>query len=104
VPQFIVDAPGGGGKIPVGPCYMLSRNERTVIFRNYEGVIARYVEPEDTRPGGCPEKCQICEERRQRGLDQPKVGLESIFSGEVDSLEPACLARRERSRQTRYGT
>ena len=96
VPQFIVDVPGGGGKTPVGPCYVLSRNERTVVFRNYEGVIARYVEPEDTRFGGCPEECQICEARKARGLD-PQVGLTGIFSGEVESLEPAHLARRERS-------
>jgi lysine 2,3-aminomutase len=99
VPQFIVDVPGGGGKTPVGPCYVLSRNERTVVFRNYEGVIAKYIEPEDTRFGGCPEKCHICEERKQRGLDQPMVGLESLFSGDGASLEPAHLARRERSKQ-----
>ncbi|MBL7062720.1 MAG: lysine 2,3-aminomutase [Anaerolineae bacterium] len=99
VPQFIVDVPGGGGKTPVNPCYVLSRNERTVIFRNYEGVISKYVEPEDTRFGGCPEQCQVCEERKRRGLDQPRVGLESIFSGDVDSLEPAHVARHERSKQ-----
>jgi len=98
VPQFIVDVPGGGGKTPVGPCYVLSRNERTVIFRNYEGVISKYTEPQDTRFGGCPEQCQICEERKQRGLDQPKVGLESIFSGDVPVLTPANLARHERNR------
>jgi lysine 2,3-aminomutase len=99
VPRFIVDVPGGGGKTPVGPCYVLSRNERTVIFRNYEGVISKYIEPEDTRFGGCPEKCHICEEREQRGLDQPRVGLESLFSGDVASLEPANLARHERSKE-----
>jgi lysine 2,3-aminomutase len=99
VPQFIVDVPGGGGKTPVGPCYVLSRNERTVIFRNYEGVIAKYVEPEDTRFGGCPGQCQICEARKTRGLD-PRVGLTGIFSGEVESLEPAHLARHERSEHT----
>ena len=96
VPQFVVDVPGGGGKIPVNPSYVLSRNERTVIFRNYEGVIARYVEPEDTSFGGCPEKCQICDERKQRGLDL-SVGLASIFDGDVDSLELANLARHARS-------
>jgi lysine 2,3-aminomutase len=102
VPQFIVDVPGGGGKTPVNPCYVLSRNERMVIFRNYEGVIAKYVEPEDTRFGGCPEECHICEERKNRGLD-PGVGLECIFRGEVDSLEPSHLARHERSRQPSGG-
>jgi len=98
VPQFIVDVPGGGGKTPVNPCYLLSRNERTVIFRNYEGVISKYVEPEDTRFGGCPDACRICEERKERGLDR-SVGVASIFSGEVDSLEPGNLARHERSKQ-----
>jgi len=100
VPRFILDVPGGAGKTPVGPCYMLSRNERTAIFRNYEGVISKYTEPDDTRFGGCPEKCQICEERRQRGLDQPKVGLESLFSGDVDVLEPVNLARHARSEKS----
>ncbi|HID61460.1 MAG TPA: lysine 2,3-aminomutase, partial [Anaerolineae bacterium] len=99
VPRFILDVPGGAGKTPVAPCYVLSRNERTVIFRNYEGVISKYVEPEDTRFGGCPEQCRICEERKQRGLDQPNVGLESLLSGDKASLEPAHLARRERSKQ-----
>lgn len=96
VPQFIVDVPGGGGKTPVNPNYVLSRNNRTVIFRNYEGVIAKYVEPKDTSFGGCPEECHICEERKARDLD-PEVGLTRIYSGEVDSLEPADLARHKRA-------
>jgi len=96
VPQFMVDAPGGGGKIPVMPNYVLSRNERIVILRNYEGVVCKYVEPEDGRFGGCPEKCTICEERKKRGLDEPKVGLERLFNTDEMSLEPAHLARRER--------
>ncbi len=96
VPQFIVDAPGGGGKTPVGPNYVLSYSDRTVILRNYEGVIAKYVEPEDNRSAGCPSDCHICEQRRQRGLDQPKVGLERLFGGEAEGLEPADLARRQR--------
>jgi len=98
VPLYIVDLPGGGGKTPVNPHYVVSRNERTVIFRNYEGVICKYVEPEDTRFGGCPEKCRICEERRERGLD-PDVGVASLFGDEVGSLTPSNLARRTRSRK-----
>jgi lysine 2,3-aminomutase len=97
VPRFILDVPGGAGKTPVSPCYVLSRNERTTIFRNYEGVISKYTEPKDTSFGGCPEECHICEERRKRGLDRPKVGLESLFSGDVDVLEPSHLARHERN-------
>lgn len=45
VPTFVVDAPGGGGKIPVGPNYVLSMTQDTIILRNFEGVIAPYHEP-----------------------------------------------------------
>jgi lysine 2,3-aminomutase len=96
IPDFIVDLPGGGGKTPVNPRYMISQSTREVIFRNYEGVIAKYVEPEDTSFLGCPESCTICEDRKARGLDQPKVGLEKLFDSDVISLEPADLARRQR--------
>jgi lysine 2,3-aminomutase len=98
VPLYIVDLPGGGGKMAVNPDYVVSRNERTVVFRNYEGVICKYVEPEDTRFGGCPESCRICEERKARGLD-PVVGVASLLSGEVERLIPANLARHARSRR-----
>lgn len=96
VPEFIVDLPGGGGKTPVHPRYMIGRSERMAIFRNYEGVIAKYIEPEDTRSLDCPENCHICTERQARGLDQPKVGLEKLFNTDEVSLEPANLARRQR--------
>lgn len=45
VPTFVVDAPGGGGKIPVMPQYMISQSPERVILRNYEGVITTYAEP-----------------------------------------------------------
>ncbi len=96
IPEYTVDLPGGGGKVPVNPRYMIAWGDRTVIFRNYEGVMARYVEPEDTHPLDCPTGCHICEERRERGLDQPKVGLERLLSGGEVSLEPCYLPRRER--------
>jgi lysine 2,3-aminomutase len=99
VPEFVVDLPGGGGKMPVNPRYMISQSDRVVIFRNYEGVIAKYVEPEDTSFLGCPETCTICEERENRGLDQPKVGLEKLFAGETLSLEPTDLYRNQRKLQ-----
>jgi lysine 2,3-aminomutase len=50
VPVFIVDAPGGGGKIPVGPNYMLSMSDHKIILRNFEGFITTYEEPVDYRP------------------------------------------------------
>jgi len=96
VPRFILDVPGGAGKTPIGPSYVLSRNERTTIFRNYEGVIAKYKEPEDNLSSGCAESCQICKARKERGLD-PSVGVASIFDGDVEVLEPSHLARHERN-------
>lgn len=45
VPTYVIDAPGGGGKIPVGPQYLLSQAQNKVILRNYEGKIFAYTEP-----------------------------------------------------------
>ena len=96
VPEFMVDLPGGGGKTPVNPFYMISHSDRMIVFRNYEGVIARFAEPEDTYTPVCPENCRICHDRRERGLDQPLVGLEQLYAGNELSLEPGGLARHTR--------
>jgi lysine 2,3-aminomutase len=48
VPRFVVDAPGGGGKIPVMPNYIVSWSSDKVVLRNYEGVITTYKEPTTT--------------------------------------------------------
>jgi lysine 2,3-aminomutase len=45
VPTFVVDAPEGGGKIPVQPQYVISQAPGKVVLRNYEGVISTYTEP-----------------------------------------------------------
>ena len=50
VPQFIVDAPGGGGKIPVMPNYLVSYSDHKVVLRNYEGYITTYEEPTEYTP------------------------------------------------------
>ena len=50
VPQFVIDAPGGGGKVPVNPEYVLSRNDERVIIRNFEGKIFEYPEAADGTP------------------------------------------------------
>jgi len=42
VPQFVVDAPGGGGKIPVNPEYVKEISDTEIVMRNYEGKIYRY--------------------------------------------------------------
>jgi lysine 2,3-aminomutase len=50
VPQYVIDAPGGGGKVPVSPEYVLSRNAERVVIRNYEGKIFEYPEATDGTP------------------------------------------------------
>lgn len=44
LPQYVIDAPGGGGKIPVNPDYILDHNSERVVLRNYEGRIFEYPE------------------------------------------------------------
>jgi len=44
VPTYVVDAPGGGGKIPVGPNYLISEAKNRYTFRNYKKKIYTYVE------------------------------------------------------------
>ncbi|MGG6297963.1 KamA family radical SAM protein [Leptolyngbya sp. AN02str] len=48
VPTYVIDAPGGGGKIPVSPHYIVSYQDRKVVLRNYEGKISVYTEPSDS--------------------------------------------------------
>jgi lysine 2,3-aminomutase len=50
VPTYVVDAPGGGGKIPVSPDYVLSRNADRVVLRNFEGKVFEYPEDSDGTP------------------------------------------------------
>ncbi|MDD5764709.1 MAG: KamA family radical SAM protein [Candidatus Marinimicrobia bacterium] len=45
VPQFVIDAPGGGGKIPLLPEYLQEINENEVVLKNYEGKIFHYRQP-----------------------------------------------------------
>ncbi len=42
VPQYVVDAPGGGGKIPLLPEYYQGREGNFVLLKNYEGNIYKY--------------------------------------------------------------
>jgi lysine 2,3-aminomutase len=44
IPQYVIDAPGGGGKVPVNPQYVLGRNADRVVIRNFEGKVFEYPE------------------------------------------------------------
>ena len=47
VPTYVVDAPGGGGKIPLLPDYVAGRDGDDLLLRNYTGRVYRYTDPED---------------------------------------------------------
>ncbi|MGE5571585.1 MAG: lysine 2,3-aminomutase [Bacteroidota bacterium] len=91
VPTFVVDVPGGGGKIPVGPQYLISQGESKVVLRNYEGVISVYNEPE-SYASSCG-TCTMCREAEPR-----PVGVAGLLEGDSVSLEPGDLERRSRRR------
>lgn len=82
IPTFVIDAPGGGGKTPVMPQYIISQSPNKVVLRNFEGVITTYTEPDY--------------------IDKPisrhgeTTGVSKLLSGERLSFEPDELLRRDR--------
>lgn len=60
VPRYVVDAPGGGGKIPVMPNYVITCGTNKVVLRNSEGVITTYHEPEEYKADFCDRNCGEC--------------------------------------------
>jgi len=82
VHQYIIDAPGGGGKIPVSPNYLLSMSDHKVVLRNYEGYVTTYEEPTDYTP----EKAAkfLGEKRAEPG----QSGILGLLEGEQMFIKP----------------
>jgi len=102
IPTFVVDAPGGGGKIPVTPNYLISWSVNKVILRNYEGVITSYREPDTYNNICCDLKCSECDLDLNVNPAQEvmAIGLEKLLADhdETIALTPEdCyrLSRRE---------
>jgi len=89
VPTFVVDAPGGGGKIPVMPQYMISQSTEKVILRNFEGVITTYTQPEPYKES-C--SCPVCKGEKEHKL----TGVAGLLQGNQVALEPGDLERHKR--------
>ncbi|MBN2550940.1 MAG: lysine 2,3-aminomutase [Anaerolineales bacterium] len=82
VHQYIIDAPGGGGKIPVSPNYLLSMSDHKVVLRNYEGYVTTYEEPTDYLPS---------RSAQFRGVKRPEPGQSGVFGlleGEQMFIKP----------------
>ena len=69
VPLYTIDAPGGGGKIPVMPNYILTMSDHKVVLRNFEGYITTYEEPTDYTPAMAA---------KYKGLKRPEPGQEGF--------------------------
>ncbi len=89
VPTFVVDAPGGGGKIPVMPQYLISQSPDKVVLRNFEGVITTYTQPLDYKPECYCEDCNT----------NLSGGVASLLRGDTLSLEPENLDRKKRNQK-----
>jgi lysine 2,3-aminomutase len=47
IPQYVIDAPGGGGKVPINPDYVFFHDREKVVFRNFEGQVFEYPEAQE---------------------------------------------------------
>ncbi len=103
VPTYVVDAPGGGGKIPLNPNYLVSLSTNKVVLRNYEGVITTYKEPDSYEQYFCDRNCENCDLQLQ--LDDAEecraIGIEKLLADhdETISLTPEDNERMERRAQ-----
>ena len=79
VPQFVMDAPGGGGKVPLMPNYVLGHYGDSMVYRNFEGVIGRY----DDVPRQ-PHTCDRCTDREHI----PERGVAKLLNRTADRFEP----------------
>jgi lysine 2,3-aminomutase len=89
VPTFVVDAPGGAGKIPLMPNYLISQSDRRLILRNYEGMITTYTQPKETVSGSY-ETCEICNDPNLKSDE----GIARLLNGDQLFLIPENLRRK----------
>lgn len=87
VPTFVVDAPGGGGKTPVMPQYVISQAPGKVVLRNFEGVITTYTEPTHYE-STC--NCDVCKGKEK----EENIGVSALLEGDMMSMEPVGLKRK----------
>lgn len=82
VHQYMIDAPGGGGKIPISPNYMLSMSDHKIVLRNFEGFITTYEEPTDYTP-------QLAAEFKGQVRPEPgQSGISGLLEGDHMSIQP----------------
>jgi len=87
-PTYVIDAPGGGGKIPVMPNYIISWSTNKVVLRNYEGVITTYKEPDSYEQKMCNRDCDNCNLDLQltETDESVAIGIEKLLSDTDDTI------------------
>lgn len=91
VPTYVIDAPGGGGKIPIEPQYLISMGAGKIVLRNYEGGIFVYEEPDDYKPS--------CSESYIDKKEQSNIGVSGLLEEKHKFLIPYGNERRKRIAQ-----
>lgn len=88
VPTYVIDAPGGGGKIPVMPNYLISWSDNKVVLRNYEGIITTYREPDAYKAVSCDKDCETCDLQFDLGerKETKAVGISRLLSDYNDDI------------------
>lgn len=93
IPHFVIDAPGGGGKIPVLPQYVLHRDDEKIVMRNYKNEIFVYRETRDEVHKGNgkavvePEKIQIEISNKKNGSVKKPKNFKDITEIKLPELE-----------------
>ncbi|NLJ00172.1 MAG: lysine 2,3-aminomutase [Bacteroidales bacterium] len=88
-PTYVIDAPGGGGKIPVMPNYIISWTTNKVVLRNYEGIITTYEEPDNYKEKLCDRECNTCDldlNIREVDVKEAAIGIEKLLSNANDTI------------------
>ncbi len=100
VPTYVIDAPGGGGKIPIMPNYIISWSTNKVILRNYEGIITSYKEPDSYEGFFCDRDCENCHlQLKLEGKEElSSVGIVKILESYDDGIS---LVPEDTERMTR---
>lgn len=92
VPTFVVDAPGGGGKIALQPNYLISQSPEKVVLRNFEGVITSYPEPKHYIPGRADAYFnEVYGEKEEKS-----IGISALLNDDKFNLIPEGLRRLEK--------
>jgi lysine 2,3-aminomutase len=85
VPTFCIDGPGGGGKIPLMPNYVISQAPGKIVLRNYEGFLTTYTEPLDYDPHAI----DALDAQARKRLEPGQRGVVGMLEGERLTIEPA---------------